>query len=169
MSKANMQIRGTVQSFNLSPKGCYEGLLLKTPQELMQVNFSKEWSASMSEMAPPGSEIAFDVQPMEPEGRPAHPVFQLIAIAGAGKFSGKIERLNYALHGEVNGAILTNGDFVHTKPHGAATLQLKAGMKVEGHGESKPAADGHRIIEAEEVNGLPLEKKPKPKKKAPHK
>ena len=84
------------------------------------------------------------------------------------KFSGKIHRLNYSLGGEVNGGILANGDFLHVKPHGAAALNLKVEMKVEGRAKSKLMADGHCVLEAAEVNGVQIEKKPKRKKKAAH-
>ena len=77
-----------------------------------------------------------------------------------------MQRLNYALHGEVNGAILDSGDFLHLKPHGARVLQLVVGMDVKGVGSTKLATCGHRVIDAKEVNGVQVEKKPGPKKKA---
>jgi hypothetical protein len=68
----------------------------------------------------------------------------------------------------VNGALLESGDFLHVKPHGAAALELRAGMKVKGTGSSKPMFDGHRVIEATEVNGVLMEKSQNPRKKAHH-
>jgi hypothetical protein len=86
----------------------------------------------------------------------------------SGKFSGRVARLNYALHGEVNGGILESGDFLHLKPEGARAVGLKLGLSVKGKGKTKPMADGHLVIEADEVNGIPIERHKGPHK-APHK
>ncbi len=132
-------------------------------------------------LAAPGTHIRAKVETFEGKGSSLHPVYQLLSLSDdknkklsldepnghdAGAFTGKIERLNYALHGEVNGAILDSGDFLHVKPHGAAALGLTVGMKVKGTGGRKPMIDGHQVIEADNVNGIEIEKKPKPKKKA---
>jgi hypothetical protein len=69
------------------------------------------------------------------------------------KFSGRIERLNYALHGEVNGGIFESGDFLHLKPEGAQAIGLAVGMVVEARGTTKPMPGGRFVIEADEVNG----------------
>lgn len=129
------------------------------PKEHLQ-SFAGGW--------PSGSRISVEVEAEEPWGEPAHKVFRLVRVAGNGhgknvgghdesrKFSGRIERLNYALHGEVNGGILDSGDFLHLKPEGARAVGLVEGMAVEGHGSTKPMPDGHFIIEAEEVNGTAI-------------
>jgi hypothetical protein len=162
-----MQKTGIVQSFNVSPKGGLEGLLLEAEGEMIQINFRQEFAAEVMAAAAEGKEFQADVEAEEAHGDPSHPVFRLVSLGGQnGHFSGKVKHLNYALHGEVNGAILESGDFLHVKPHGAAALGLKPGMKVKGTGASKPMFDGHRVIEATEVNGIAMEKKPKPKKKA---
>ena len=177
MTKDALQKHGIVQSFNISPKGAYEGLLFKTGGELIQINFPQELSTEIADLASPGKEIQLEIETAEVHGRACHPVYRLIGIADSEKgsfslkndghqrrqFSGQIERLNYALHGEVNGAILNTGDFLHLKPHGAAALELKIGMQVHGTGSTKPMVGGHQVIEAEEVNGISMEKKPKKK------
>ncbi|MDQ2840183.1 MAG: hypothetical protein M3Y72_03915 [Acidobacteriota bacterium] len=177
MAKDALQKHGTVQSFNVSPKGAYEGLLFKTGGELIQINFPQELSAEIADLAGQGKEIQVEIEPAEMHGRACHPVYRLVGIAGSEKgrlssradghqrqqFSGQIERLNYALHGEVNGAILNTGDFLHVKPHGAAVLELKIGMQVKGTGSTKPMFGGHQVIEAHEVNEISIEKKPKKK------
>ncbi len=187
MSKTTLKKQGTVQSFNYSPKGSFEGLLLETDHhKAIQINFPQHLAGRIAVVAAPGTQVQAEVH-LEEEGRghAAHPVYQLVRLKTDNNqytlsadeteeeehhsFSGKVERLNYALHGEVNGAILDNGDFVHLKPHGAAELELTEGMELEGFGSTKSTIDGHLVIEAEEVNGIHLEKKPKPKKKAPHK
>ena len=68
-------------------------------------------------------------------------------------FSGRIERLNYALHGEVNGGILESGDFLHLKPEGARAINLAVGMAVEARGKTRPMPGGRFVIDADEVNG----------------
>lgn len=180
MLKNSQHKHGTVQAFNVSPKGTYEGLLLKTEDELIQVNFPQEFGTQIADLASEGMEIQVEVESQEVKGHASHPVYQLLSITNArkerfslaesnglqnGSFSGKVERLNYALHGEVNGAILDTGDFLHLKPHGAVALDLTVGLTVNGKGSTKPMLGAHRVIEAEEVNGITLEKKPKPKKK----
>lgn len=137
--------------------------------EVIQINFRQEFAAEIAAVTAEGKELKADVEPEEVQGHPNHPVFRLLSLDGHnGHFAGKVKHLNYALHGEVNGAILDSGDFLHVKPHGAAALGLKPGMKVKGTGSSKPMFDGQRVIEATEVNGIPMERKPKPKKKAHH-
>ncbi len=178
MSSHARRKHGTVQAFNISPKGAYEGLLLQTGGELIQINFPQSFSATMSDLASAGTELQVEVEPEEVDGHACHPVYRLLTGASAAnekfslaeedvQFSGKVERLNYALHGEVNGAILDTGDFLHVKPHGAAALKLSVGTKVKGTGSTKPMVGGRWVIEADEVNGIAIDKKPKPKKKAP--
>ncbi len=142
---------------------------MESEGEIIQINFRQEFAAEVTAVAAEGKEFKANVEPEETHGDPSHSVFRLLSLGGHnGHFSGKVKHLNYALHGEINGAILDSGDFLHVKPHGAAALGLKPGMKVKGTGSSKPMFDGHRVIEATEVNGIPMEKKPKPKKKAHH-
>jgi hypothetical protein len=160
-----MQKQGNVQAFNVSPKGNYEGLLLQTEDELIQINFPQEFAAAMTDLAANGADVQLEVEAQELGGHACHPVYRLLSVTNAKEFAGKATRLNYALHGEVNGAILESGDFLHVKPHGATALKLRVGMNVKGSGSTKPMHGGHRVIEADEVNGIRIEKKPKPKKK----
>jgi hypothetical protein len=138
---------GTIQSLNVSPKGFHEGFLLKNGNAVVQINLTKddhgsEWT--------PGAEIMVEVEPEEPRGTPQHSVFRMVRLLDTSpgererkadksiKFSGQIERLNYALHGEINGGILDSGDFLHLKPEGARAVGLKAGMEVKGRGRLNP-------------------------------
>ena len=173
--------QGTVQGFNVSPHGTHEGFLLQTKTELVQINFPREWATAVADLAPVGSEVQVEARPEKEKGYPSHPVYQLIRMKngnqneflvaasngqGSTHFSGTVERLNYALHGELNGGILNTGDFLHLKPQGAAALEIAVGMEVKGIGLTKPMIGGCRVIEAEEVNGIKLEGKPKPRNKA---
>jgi hypothetical protein len=164
-----MEKTGIVETFNVSPKGTHEGLLMKIDGEIIQINFRHDFATEIAAVAAEGKELKAEVEPEEVHGHPSHSVFRLLSLGGHnGHFTGKVKHLNYALHGEANGAILDSGDFLHVKPHAAASLHLKPGMKVKGTGALKPMFDGHHVIEATEVNGVQMEKKPKPRKKAHH-
>ena len=130
-------------------------------------------------LRPKGGKIKVEIAPEKnKKGAASHTVYRLLSVKSNGhekfslakverhdslRFSGKVAQLNYALHGEVNGGILNTGEFLHLKPHGAAVLDLALGMKLSGKGSLKPMLGSHRVIEAEEVNGVKLEKKPKKK------
>lgn len=153
-------------------------MLKEKDGDLVQINFGHERSFAITGVAAVGEPIDVEVEPAPPHDKSAHPVFNLVSLnrsdagasAGTISFCGTVMRLNYALHGEANGGILDTGDFLHLKPHGAAALDIKVGMTVKGTGSAKPMVGGHTVIEAEEVNGVAIEKKPKPKpkKKAAH-
>ena len=174
MPQKKMTRHGIVQSFNISPKGHYEGFLLQNGKEIIQLNFPPESSAAVAELASPGARIEVEAeQHDEPKPHAAHPVYRLLSVdkhrldSPADRcFTGVVQQLNYSLGGEVNGALLDSGDFLHLKPHGAAALKLAIGMQIASTGSTKPMANGSRVIEAEEVNGTRLEPKPKPKKHA---
>ena len=166
---------GTVHSIKISPKGFNEGFLLKSGKNVAQVNLAKEHLHSLADGWPSDREIAVEVEAEESWGSPAHEVFKLVRVLDNGgrnaekydrpprKFSGRIERLNHALHGEVNGGILDSRDFLHLKPEGAQAVGLTVGMAVEARGRTKSMPVGHFVIEADEVNGTvighPNEKK----------
>src|ERR1700723_1763250 len=97
---------------NISPKGFYEGFLLKSGKNVVRVNLPKEHLHSFADGWEPDGEISVEVEAEGPWGRPAHEVFRLVPVVDKSgrkaetdhrpprKFSGRIERLNYALHGE---------------------------------------------------------------------
>jgi hypothetical protein len=161
---------GIVQSFNISPKGTYEGLLLKDKNTTVQINFPPHLSSVISESVKVGSKLQVSATDWPTDKPQDHPVFELVEVEGKalnesnGSFSGVITRLNYALHGEVNGGILDSGDFLHLKPKGAAAVGIEVGLKVKGHGSRKPMVGNKSVIEADEVNGIKIDHKPKPKK-----
>ena len=156
---------GTLQALNASPKGFYEGFLLKTGEGVVQINLGKDESETLGNLLVLGEEITAEVTSEEPHGKPEHDVFLLIRIHGKNQapeldpqkgypFSGKIERLNYSRGGEVNGGMLHSGDFVHLRPQGARSIGLKIGMQVDGRGRTKPMVGGHMVIEPNEINGV---------------
>ena len=81
---------------------------------------------------------------------------------------GTVKQINYARHGEPNGAILERGEFLHLRPEGAKAIDLQVGQKLSFEGEIKTSPAGHIVIEAHIVNGAAIDhpKKPEPKKKA---
>jgi len=152
----------------VSPKGFYEGFLLKNGTAAVQINLPKDHRHFGDEWRP-GAPIRVEVAPEEPRGTPEHLVFRMVRVIDTShgepdrkteksvEFSGRIERLNYALHGEINFGILDSGDFLHLKPEGARTVGLISGMTVKGRGRTKPMVGGRFVIEAEEVNGIAIE------------
>lgn len=154
-----MKKTGTIEALNVSPKGFYEGFLLRTGKRIAQINLGKEHRHNVLKL---GEKVTVEVEREEPEGKPAHEVFRLVGrIDGAGPsgdFSGVVVTLNYALHGEVNGGILDSGDFLHLKPAGARAVKLKVGMLVKGKGGTRSMVDGHTVLEADEVNGIAIKR-----------
>lgn len=161
-----MKKTGTIETLNVSPKGFHEGFLLRTGKRIVQINLAKDSRGAPENGLSQGVQITVEIEPEEPHGEPCHDVFRLVRLLGANgespegakhesqNFSGRVETLNYALHGEVNGGILDSGDFLHLKPGGARALKLKVGMQVDGKGRTKPMVGGHSVIEAELVNGI---------------
>lgn len=142
MRKHKPGIRGTVRSLLVSPKGMYEGLLIENKGELIQINFPPEWGTTIADLAAQGDDIQAEVESQESKGHGQHSVYRLLSISGHkkkifslkeplrlrnGHFSGTVVTLNYALHGEVNGAILDTGDFLHVKPHGGLRALFHSG------------------------------------------
>ncbi len=74
-----------------------------------------------------------------------------------GKIEGVVKYLNYARHGEVNGAVLESGDFVHLGPDGAKLVKPAIGQKLSVEGAAATMADGHLVIEhPSAVNGVKI-------------
>ena len=169
---------GTIEALNVSPKGSYEGLLLRTGKKIIQINLPKEKRGALGKSLNAGDLITAEVEPEKPHGKPNHVVLRFVRLHSpqsqrahgdkhaSRPFSGRIERVNYALHGEINGGILDSGDFLHLKPAGARAVSLKAGMQVKGLGTTKPMVGGHSVIEAEELNGIVIRALNKKKKDA---
>ncbi len=164
-----------------SPKGGIEGAIVSIDGQRAQLTI-KHASHLEHDVANlrEGDQLTAQIERLPPhdKGEAEHPVYALIALAGdrgAGKTEGsgdsvgKVVRLNYALHGEANGVVLDNGDFIHLRPDGLRQLGLTVGDAVEAFGEAHALRFGPgRVIEASSVNGQELPK-PKPKKPAGHK
>jgi hypothetical protein len=143
---APLQLRGEVVAFNISPKGDVEGVLLTTPTGDAQVNFPKHDGGSLSQSMKAGTNVTLHVK-LENDHE-AHPVYQL-CDANA-EVTGTVVRLNFALHGEVNGCHLDDGTFVHLKPEGAKKHSLRVGDKVRAIG-SRRVGSAAVVVDAREL------------------
>jgi len=79
---------------------------------------------------------------------------------------GTVKQLNYAPRGEVDGAILDTGDFLHIGPREAAQVNLAVGQKISADGYTRPMLAGHNAIEATKVNGVTIDR-PRPPRDGP--
>ena len=165
-------VEGKFQHLIYSPKGAVEGFLIDTdgvptqfvtdPQDPSTLSLFGKMKAGQ-QVTVEGTE-----PPPSPKGEPEHSIYRferLAAVDGKGvkppqppaEVSGKVVRFNYAKHGAINGFVLDNGDFVHTKPDGFDGLDLKVGDKVTAEGAMHPLVTGEgRVVEAITVNGKPV-------------
>ena len=119
-------------------------------------------------------------EPGKPKLKPGEPKGPKPKPHEAGKteavetIAGKIKRLNYARHGEVNGAVLESGNFVHLGPKASEELKLAVGQELTVEGAAAPLPAGGKVIEhpmkvngKEIPHGPPPKSKERPEKKAP--
>ena len=142
------QLRGTLVAYNISPKGHIEGATIDTTNGLAQLNFPKHAAERMARTMAVGSVVDLPVE-LEHDGGD-HPVY-VPNEHDDGQASGTIVRLNYALHGEVNGCHLDDGTFVHLKPEKAKRYELRLGTKITATGSRRPGADV-TVLDAKTVN-----------------
>jgi len=175
-----MNIEGTLKHFNYSPNGGYEAMILTTKKGVVQVNFHPTQATVLAARMKVGGNVNVNGELVEGARGVAHPVYELACLEVLGKplrrepaiqVKGRVARLNHSRHGEVNGAVLDTGDFVHLKPKGARALNLAVGQTLQATGPAAPLLhDGPRAIKAEKANGVDLTKlghaKKAPKKAA---
>lgn len=160
-------LEGVVEYLNFSPKGSYEALVLKTGKQRVQINFSPQFSEQVGKSVKGGDRVTAEVEDYDDNRKGQHPVYWLLSLVGqnglqigsvsGSPIKGRVDRINFAKHGEPNGALLDSGHFVHLKPGGARAVDLKIGQILEVQGRSKPAAHGaYQIVEADVVNGIDL-------------
>ena len=166
-------VEGRFQHVIYSPKGTVEGMLIDTNDVLTQFVVDGHDAASAALLGTLRTGQRLVVEGTEtapsPKGDAAHTVYRferLASVDGREPVSspastvseGRVVRLNYARHGEANGVVLDNGDFVHTRPDGFAALGLRLGDDVLVEGDMHPLADGSgRVVEARLVNGRSIE------------
>ncbi|MES2533048.1 MAG: hypothetical protein V4636_18545 [Pseudomonadota bacterium] len=162
-------VQGRFQHLIYSPKGAIEGVLIDTdgvptqfvtePQDPAIADLFGGLRAGQA-LVIEGTEA-----PPSPKGESMHTVYRFErlasvdgrepkAAAGEERTRGKVVRFNYAKHGEPNGVVLDNGDFVHTRPDGLRPLGLQIGDTIEAEGAARSlVTGGGRVIEARSVNG----------------
>jgi hypothetical protein len=163
-----MNFEGSLSHFNYSPKGEPEALMLSTSKGLVQINFPAAQGSTLVARLKEGEKIKVKATPLEDTHKSVHPVHQLdewesgsgpVKIHAVIEVEGTVKRFNYTRHGEVNGVVLESGDFIHLKPHGARAADLTVGSKVKAKGPGhQMGVSGLRVVEAERINGLHLEK-----------
>lgn len=145
----SLQLRGKIVSFNISPKGHIEGALVETQDGSAQVNFHKHDGQSLARSMPVGSRFDLKVSFEREDG--THPVY--VVDDEEAEAEGTVVRLNYALHGDVNGYHLDEGTFVHVKPKGARKYQMLVGEQVKATGSRHPGTDAV-VLEAHAVERI---------------
>ena len=177
------KVKGELEAYLFSPKGGIEGLLIRRRRKgAVQITVAPELGGLLPALVAPGERVQLTVGP-DPHGEPhrggEHPVFRLLALkdvdGATHRFDGlaaeetrtvrgKVARLNYARHGEANGVVLDTGDFVHMRPRGFHRVDPRPGQTLEATGRARPALLGGFVIDAESINGEPLDLAPKKKK-----
>ena len=139
-----LQLRGKVLAYNISPKGQIEGAVIETDSGLAQLNFAKH--GADARMMSLGVQVDVAVELEHDHGD--HPVY---APSDAdGQADGTIVRMNYALHGDINGYHLDDGTFVHVKPHDAKRYALRIGAKITATG-ARRFGDTAVVIDADTI------------------
>lgn len=142
---STLQVVGTVASLNISPKGSIEGVLVETADGTVQLNFAKH-DESVARSTKLGATIDVSAKLETDEGD--HEVY--VAKEADVEASGVIARLNYSLHGEVNGCHLADGTFVHVKPDRAKKHKLRIGDKVKATGVCRAGSDAV-VLDADSI------------------
>ena len=148
-------IKGKVRSLNLSPKGFCESFLMSHGKHIVQINFADDAGENAAKGIKPGRTITVNAESFEDARSARRPAFSWIGQSKA-SYQGIVKQINYARHGEPNGAILEDGEFVHLRPGGAKAVKLKLGQKLAVEGESRTSPSGHVVIEAAVANGIEL-------------
>jgi hypothetical protein len=134
---SSSHVRGKVVAFNISPKGHIEGALVETTAGAIQLNFPKHDAEMFARSMRVGSTIDLNADLEADEGD--HVVYR--AEDSEAETDGTIIRLNYALHGEVNGYHLDDGTFVHVTPEGAREYELRVGERIKVSGPRRQGTD----------------------------
>ena len=135
--KSTLHVRGTVTSFNVSPTGSVEGILVETEEGTVQVNFDKGDTEFVGQSMAPGKVVEIAVELDTDRGD--HPVY--VIANEAKEVHGVVTRLNYSLRGEVNGCHLSDGTYVHLKPGRAKKHKLRVGDSVRATGACHTGPD----------------------------
>jgi hypothetical protein len=175
-----VDLSGTIENYNFSPRGDVDGLILKTGDKTAQVNLPPGVGLLVSQQVTAGSQVK--VRAFALPGGSAHSVYVFVSLSGeSGKEikipspqdrrfvheEGTVKNLNYSRNGEVDGVVLNGGDFVHLGP-AAGDLKLSIGRKltVDGFALSALGSD-HQAIAAVAVDGKAVEPAAPPRADGP--
>lgn len=156
------RLRGTVVAYNASPRGGIEGALVETPKGTVQLNFPKHGAEEVARSMAIGSRVDVEAEPETEDFD--HPVYRL-GEARADR-RGRVVRLNYALHGEVNGVHLRDGTFVHLKPEGAQKIRARVGDWIEASGVLR-RGDACVVLEASTFRRIEPPRRAPPRLESP--
>ena len=167
---APVLLSGSYRQPIFSPRGGLEGLLLDVDGAPVQVVLGPDDAGAPIASLAVGQALALEARPSppSPKGEPVHAVYRFHAWPAARKARaappanahGRVTRYNYARHGEPNGVVLDNGDFIHLRPEGFRAAALTLGDEVTAEGVSQPMPNGGRVIEATRINGMAITPKP---------
>jgi hypothetical protein len=173
-------LSGTVDALNLNAGGMPNAIILKdSSSHIMQVNFPPFASMAVSAAVAVGDQVTLTAVPRK--SMPDHPLYELVTLSGAKDqhvtvprpgddqtvhVDGVVKRLNYGHEGEVDGAVLESGEFVHVGPREAEQLNLAVGRKLAVDGHARPAMTNVKVIDATSVNGVEI-KRPRPERGGP--
>jgi hypothetical protein len=167
-------IEGMVDGFNRDPRGQVNSIQVKTSDgKLYQFNLPPDLGDVALHIAADGQRVSVVGSPERTVGD--RTIFRLSKLTGAdGKSSltaptpgmpeptetieGTVRRLNFSPDGQVDGAMLDSGDYVHTGFE--AGTGLIVGGKLSVTGLARPMSDSHRVVEADTVNGRPVPRPP---------
>jgi hypothetical protein len=163
-------VSGEVQAYNLDPRGNVSSIVLKDGDHLAQFNLPPDAGSVISAAAPVGQTVqASGIAEVDASDRA---IYRLTSLTGANNqkitlpsresrqqlhTDGTIKQLNYGRRGELDGAILDNGDFVFIGPRSAAQLKLTVGEKITADGLGQMTLSGHNVIMADKVNDTTIE------------
>ena len=136
-SSASVELRGKILTFNINPKGRIEGVLVETTAGPVQINFPKHAAEILARSMEVGAQVYLIGELETKEGD--HPVYT--ACGEEAEAKGTIVRLNYSLHGEVNGCHLDEGTFLYVKPEAKKKWKLRMGDKVKAKGSRRAGQD----------------------------
>ena len=165
-------VKGRFQQLIFSPKGAVEGLMIDTqgvPTQFV-TDAQDPGTVALFGALQVGQKLVVEgtEAPPSPKGGASHTVYHFERLASVDDqppqpapshegTKGTVVRFNYARHGEANGVVLDNGDFVHTRPDGLAALGLQVGDWVAAEGSARALVTGSgRVIEAVRVNDRPV-------------
>ena len=174
-------VEGMVDGFNRDPRGHISSVVVKTTGgKLNQFNLPPDLGDVAMHIASEGQKVTAVGSPEMAIGD--RTIYRLSRLTGPDGNSsitaptpgapeptqtvqGTVRRLNISDRGEVDGAMLDSGDYIHTGSRGGVSLMI--GGKLLVVGTTHPMADGHQSVEAMTINGLTVRQPPVPARPLP--